>query len=209
MISALMKTILYYGGRAPPIYNTKGELCVDIVYISGSPRDNSNTDYLLNLALSITDGQFVKLTDYRIEPCKSCWACQKLDRCVIDDDMSNILITMLLEADGVVLGSPVYFNNVSGQVKVFMDRTWCIRGRLKDKIGGGVVVGRGYGLESALTAIHAFMIKHEMILGHRGVSGRAYEKGEIIKDKRAIEDTKELAKRLSELCRLKNLGAVC
>ena len=90
-----------------------------------------------------------------------------------------------------------------------MDRTWCIRGKLKDKIRGGIVVGRGYGLEAALTAIHAFVIKHEMMLGHRGVSGTAYEKGEIIKDKRAIEDTKDLAKRLSELCKLKNLGAVC
>jgi len=44
-----------------------------------------------------------------------------------------------------------------------------------------------------VTAIHAFMLKHQMILGHRGVSGIAYEKREILTDKRAIRDVKELA----------------
>jgi multimeric flavodoxin WrbA len=99
--------------------------------------------------------------------------------------MTATLIPSLLNSNVIIIASPVYFNNVSGQVKVFMDRTWCIRGRLKDKMGGGIVVGRGYGLESALTAINAFMIKHEMILGHRGVSGTAYEKGEIMVDKKS------------------------
>lgn len=51
---------------------------------------------------------------------------------------------MLLESDAIVLGSPVYFNNVSAQMKAFMDRTWCMRGRLKNKIGGALVVGKRY-----------------------------------------------------------------
>ena len=102
---------------------------MDIVYISGSPRKGSNTDYLLKIALSVTGGQFIKLVDYQIEPCKSCRACQKLDRCVIDDDMNNIIIPTLLKADAIVIGSPVYFNNVSAQTKAFIDRTWCIRDR--------------------------------------------------------------------------------
>ena len=174
---------------------------MNIVYISGSPRVNSNTDYLLNLALSIAGGQFVKLTDYRIEPCRSCWACQKLDRCAIDDDMSNILIPKLLKCDVVVLGSPVYFNNVSAQVKAFMDRTWCIRGQLRNKIGGAIAVGRRYGVESAITAINAFLLKHEMIPANRGVCGIAFEQGEIAKDEEAIESAKKLGKRIEELGR--------
>lgn len=114
--------------------------------------------------------------------------------------MTSTMIPKPVDSPVIIIASPVYFNNVSGQVKIFMDRTWCIRGRLKDKIGGGVVIGRGYEFESALTAIYAFIVKHEIVLGHRGVSGTAYEKGEIMLDKRAIENAKELAKRLSELC---------
>lgn len=115
--------------------------------------------------------------------------------------MTVTLVPRLIDSDVIILASPVYFNNVSAQAKAFIDRTWCVRGKLKDKIGGGIVVGREYGLESALTAIHAFMIKHEMILGHRGVAAVAYEKGEVATNQRAVEDAKGLARRLSELCR--------
>jgi multimeric flavodoxin WrbA len=141
---------------------------VNVLYVSGSPRKGSNTDYLLDLMLSVTDGESVKLSDYQIEPCTSCWACVRRDECTIDDDVSNVLIPMLLDAGAVVLGSPVYFNNVSAQLKAFMDRSWSIRGKLKNKIGGAVVVGRRYGAESAITAMNAFFLKHEVIVANRG-----------------------------------------
>jgi len=176
------------------------------IYISGSPRGRSNTDYLLELILSIVGGQFVKLADCHVESCKSCWACRDSGKCVIDDDMSNTLIPMLLEADVLILGSPVYFNNVSAQLKAFMDRTWCIRGQLRNKIGGAVVVGRKYGIESAITAINAFFLKHEMIPANRGVCGIAFEKEEIVKDKEAIESAKKLGKRIKELGRILDTG---
>jgi multimeric flavodoxin WrbA len=178
--------------------------------ICGSPRAKGNTEILLDTALNKFDEAFFKtekilLREYVLKPCLSCGQCIENQKCCIEDDMTSTIITRLLDSHVIILASPVYFNNVSGQVKVFMDRTWCIRGKLKDKMGGGIVVGRGYGLESALTAIHAFMIKHEMILEHRGVSGTAYEKGEIIKDERAIKDAKDLAERLSELVLAKNI----
>ena len=181
---------------------------MNVVYISGSPRKNSNTDHLLKLTLSIADGRFVKLTDYQIEPCRSCWKCRELGKCVIGDDMSNILIPMLLEADALVLGSPVYFNNVSAQLKAFMDRTWCIRGQLRNKIGGAIVVGRRYGIESTVTAINAFFLKHEMVPANRGVSGIAFRQEEILEDKEAIESARKLGKRIEELVALMDMNSV-
>jgi len=170
-----------------------------ILYISGSPREKSNTDYLLKLALSITGGQFVKIIDYQVKPCNACWACQKLGKCTIDDAMSNVIIPLLLNCDGIVLGSPIYFNNVSAQLKAFMDRTWCIRGKLKNKIGGAIVVGRKYGAESAIMAINAFFLKHEMIPANRGVFGIGYSQEEVLQDIEAIEATKQLGKRIKEI----------
>jgi len=169
------------------------------LYISGSPRKKSNTDYLLELVLSITGGQLVKLADYQIEPCKSCWACRKLDTCTIDDDMSRVLAPMLLAADAIVLGSPVYFNNVSAQLKSLIDRSWSLRGQLRNKIGGAVVVGRRYGAESAITAIHAFLLKHEMIPANRGVCGLAFDSGEVQQDQETVEAARRLGERILEL----------
>jgi multimeric flavodoxin WrbA len=175
---------------------------MNILYISGSPRKNSNTDFLLKLALSITGGEFIKLVDYRIEPCSSCRVCQKLESCMIDDDMKHVIIPKIIKSSCIVIGSPVFFNNVSAQTKAFIDRTWCIRGKLKNKIGGAIVVGRRYGAENAITAINAFFLKHEMIIANRGVCGIAFDVGEIKQDKQAIKATEELAKRIKELISL-------
>lgn len=113
--------------------------------------------------------------------------------------MSNILIPGLLDSEVFVLGSPVYFNCVSAQLKAFMDRTWCIRGKLKNKIGGAIVVGRRYGLESAITTINAFYLKHEIIPANRGVCGIAFKQEEILHDQEAIESAKRLGERIKEL----------
>lgn len=172
---------------------------MDTLYVSGSPRQDSNTDDLLKLMLSSTGGQFVKLADYQIEPCRSCWACRRRDKCTVDDDMSRVLTPMLFAADAIVLDSPVYFNNVSAQIKAFMDRTWAIRGKLKNKIGGAVVVGRRYGSESAITAINAFFLKHEMLPANRGVSGIAFASGDVQQDRQAVTAAGRLAERILEL----------
>lgn len=170
-----------------------------IIYISGSPRKKSNTDYLLKFMLEQTGGEFIKVTDYHIEPCNSCWVCLKEGSCCIKDDMENIIIPKISAADILVLGTPVYFNNVSAQLKVLIDRTWSIRGKLKNKIGAAVVVGRRYGAEGALMAINSFFLKHEMIIANRGISGIAYQSEEIKDDLESLEAVKKLRTRLLEL----------
>lgn len=168
---------------------------MNIVYISGSPRKKSNTDYLMNCIQSRIDGEFIKLADYAIEPCHSCWACRENGCCVVDDGMETIILK-LLTADAIVLGTPVYFNNVTAQLKAFIDQTWSIRGKLKDKIGAAVVVGRRYGAEGAITAINAFFLKHDMIIANRGISGIAFEPGEIRDDVESMEAVKRMGNRI-------------
>lgn len=172
---------------------------INIVYISGSPRNHSNTDILLKMALSLTGGEFIKLSEFEINPCSSCWGCQKTGFCVINDDMTETLLPKILKSDGLVIGSPVYFNNISSFTKAFIDRTWCIRGKLRNKIGGAIVVGRMYGAEGAISAIHAFFAKHEMLIANRGVSGKAFEAKQILEDGEALSAVKNLAKRIIEL----------
>jgi multimeric flavodoxin WrbA len=119
---------------------------------------------------------------------------------VIDDDMETVVIPKLLNADAVVVGTPVYFNNVTAQLKAFIDRTWSIRGKLINKVGAAVVVGRRYGAEGAIAAINAFFLKHRMIIANRGISGVAFESGEIGRDLESMQAAKELGGRILDLC---------
>jgi len=175
---------------------------MNCLYISGSPRKDSNTEYLLNIVKDVTGGEIIKLSDFSFQPCKSCWSCRGKDRCVNADNITEEILPRVLNSEAVVIGSPVYFNNVSASLKAFIDRTWSIKGRLRNKIGGAVVVGRKYGAESAITAINAFFLKHEMVPANRGVHGIAFEEGEIVQDKEAIEASKRLEERIRELVKL-------
>ena len=170
-----------------------------IIGISGSPRKDGNTEYLLQKLVSSFNGEFIRLCKFKIGHCQSCWKCRKTENCILDDDMTKILIPKLLDADVMILGSPVYFNNVSSIMKAFIDRTWSIRGKLRNKLGASVVVGRHYGAESATVAIQSFFLKHEMIVANRGVSGIGYEKGDIAEDEEAQSATISLIERLKEL----------
>ena len=174
-----------------------------VIGISGSPRKGGNMEYLLQESLEAIDRNggktvLIRLAEREIEPCKGCRACVELGECTIKDGMQEIY-KKLIEAEAVILASPVFFNNVSAQMKAFMDRTWCIRGRLSNKIGGAIAVGRRYGIEGAIEALNAYLLKHEMILANRGVSGFAYEKGEITHDELAITDAQRLGERIVEL----------
>lgn len=173
-----------------------------IIYISGSPRKNSNTEYLLKILKSKIDGELFKLSDYRIESCHACMDCRGKGKCVQNDDMGKIIIPKLLESDVIILGTPVYFNNVSSQMKAFMDRTRCLLGCLQNKIGGCVVVGRKYGAEGAIAAINALFLKHNMIPANRGISGKAFYEGEIEKKPDAIKDAEKLMDRIIELSKI-------
>ena len=171
------------------------------LYLSGSPRPLSNTDRLLAEVREVIPGKFIKLSELTIEPCRACGICQTTGHCVIYDDLSPILV-QLCELDALVLGSSVYFNNVSSLMKAFIDRTWCLRGRLRNKIGGAVTVGRRYGAESALTALQALFLKHDMIPANRGVCGIAFEPGSIVEDELALNAARALGRRLIELAAL-------
>ncbi len=175
--------------------------------ISGSPRPGGNTDALLNMVADLlrergVDVEVIALRNLSFSPCTSCRTCLREGRCVINDDFTRILVPKLLATDIILVASPVYFNNVSALTKAFIDRTWCLRGRLRYKVGGAIVVGRGYGLELAIAAIHAFMLKHCMVIAHRGLQGIGFEIGEVLSDERISRDAKNFVDTIVEVARV-------
>src|SRR5208337_3670413 len=98
-----------------------------ILAIHGSPRTiRSNTRRLAGFVLegaadTGAEAEVIDLAEYRIIPCTACEACTLNGICVNDDDVPA-LVARMNEADAIVFGSPVYIDNITGQMKVFFDR---------------------------------------------------------------------------------------
>ncbi|KZX13646.1 flavodoxin family protein [Methanobrevibacter oralis] len=101
--------------------------------INGSKREEGNTAQLLNRSLEAiksvlqdAECEYINLYDIPFNGCKSCFACKRVNgrhygKCVYKDDFKPIL-NKIIEADGIVLGSPIYFGDVTGVMRCFLER---------------------------------------------------------------------------------------
>lgn len=127
-----------------------------IICIFGSPRLNGNSDILLNAAIrgAETNGIEVEkiiIRDLQIAPCNSCSGCHEKGVCVIGDDMQKIY-PKLVDTDGIIVASPIYFMGVSAQLKAFIDRCqafWARKYILKLPIREGGRIVKGFFIATA------------------------------------------------------------
>lgn len=176
-----------------------------ILAIYGSPRKEGNTALMLDAALSefpeSAEIHRVYLSELNFSGCGPCRECKEKGVCVIEDDAQPVFDEMIW-ADIIVFGSPTHFADVSAGIKMLMERTWWMKGKLKNKIGGYVVSGRRY-MESVINTLHAFMLRHKMILGGSGALGFTFsEMGTLDNDPQALPDARNTGKRLVELYNL-------
>lgn len=187
---------------------------VKIIGIVGSPRKEGNTYTLVNEALQAAkdtgaDIELINLATANIEPCIACDICKATGECAIYDDVGDIL-DKLVDAHGMIIGSPVYFGNVSSQLKMLMDRSRPLRTdfKLKNKIGGAISVGgsRNGGQETTISAIHDFLLIHDVILvgdgaplAHYGGTGVGGAKEDTARDDVGLQTSRNLGKRVAEL----------
>ncbi len=100
-----------------------------VIAFNGSPRAKGNTYQALSIALQEIEGagistELIDLCEHEIHGCRACGACFKnKDReCIMKDDKVNEYVDKIARADGLIIGSPVYFGNLSSQTKAFIDR---------------------------------------------------------------------------------------
>jgi len=186
--------------------------------INGSPNKDGNTAFLLRQGLAVAQemgaetrliqvaevlaGLDPPFCDACTSPCDgSCGAGNRLGE----------VFELLRRADGMLVGSPVYFGSISGQLKAFWDKTRVLRGEkaLLNVVGGGVTIAgaRFGGQETALRAIHDLMFVQGMILvgdglrdydcGHQG----ACAQGPAKQDENGIKRTRILMRRIVEVAR--------
>lgn len=104
--------------------------------------------------------QIIELYQKTIQPCLGCEQCILRGSCVLQDDTAHIM-QQLMEADGVILASPVYLQQVSGQIKTFFDRTcvWYHRPVLAGKPVLAVATTKGSGLRKTLSYLESMAIQ--------------------------------------------------
>ncbi|SHH73427.1 Multimeric flavodoxin WrbA [Clostridium collagenovorans DSM 3089] len=171
------------------------------ICIIGSPKSNGSTACIMDTIIegmkesNIEVRRYV-LGDMDINYCKGCMQCYKTKKCIQDDDM-NIIIEDLLDADIVLIASPSYWGDVTGQLKVFFDRSTPLsdtNGETlvpKGKIGVSIAVRTGTRVEENIHLINTI----EHYYGHLGINP---VEGFTVERVQFKEDFKQNAEKVKE-----------
>lgn len=146
-----------------------------VLALNGSPRKNGNTAMLIDTVLAQlqTEGietEKVQLGGKEIRGCIACMKCfeNQDKRCSNDKDILNGFVEKMIAADGIVIGSPTYFANVTPEVKALIDRAGLVaiaNGHiLKRKVGVAVAAVRRAGATDVFDAINKFFFINQMIV---------------------------------------------
>jgi multimeric flavodoxin WrbA len=189
-------------------------MMVKVMGLVGSPREKGNTQKLVEMALEAAEKsgaatELITLHDKEIEPCIACDICRETGECAIYDD-TRLVLERMVEADGIIIGSPVYFGNVTSQLKILMDRSRPLRRefKLKNKVCGALAVGasRNGGQETTIQAIHNYLLIQDAIvvgdgepLAHYGGTGVGGPVGDTESDQPGLETSRNLGRRVAEL----------
>jgi multimeric flavodoxin WrbA len=146
-----------------------------VTAFNGSGRKDGNTAILINYALRELENEgieteLVQLAGKKIIGCIACYKCMELKnlRCAIETDPVNEYIRKMIDSQGIILGSPVYFADLTAGLKAFIERTGMVARAngdpYKRKVGAAVVAVRRAGSIHTLDSINHFFTNTQMIL---------------------------------------------
>lgn len=185
--------------------------------INGSARKDGNTAILLSTVLGELEKEGIEtemaqLAGQHIHGCLACYKCfkNKDKRCAQDKDALNELIAKMLDADGILIGSPTYFSDVSANIRALIERVGFV-GRandymLKRKVGAGVVAVRRAGAIPAFSSLNLFLCYMQMIIPGSSYwnIGLGMNPGDVKKDAEGIQTMETLGRNMAWL--MKSIG---
>lgn len=188
-----------------------------VVAFNGSARKDGNTAILIRkvfgeLEAEGIETELVQLAGKTIKGCIACGKCgkNKDKRCAVTNDVANECIEKMIEADGIILGSPTYFSDLTAEMKALIDRAGYVARAnshmLRRKVGAAIVAQRRAG------SIHAFdSINHFFLIGQMIVPGSSYWNvgigraiGDVEQDEEGLETMQTLGQNMAWL--LKKIG---
>jgi len=183
-----------------------------VIAFNGSARKDGNTAILINYVLSglKTEGietEVFTLSGRKIRGCTACKKCYETQdkRCAVKNDVLNECIEKMVEADGIILGSPTYFTDVSAEMKALIDRAGFVAkangDMLRRKVGAAVVAVRRAGSTHAFTTMNNFFLISQMIIPGSNYwnMGIGLDKGDVESDSEGIGTMKLLGENMAWL----------
>lgn len=183
-----------------------------VIAFNGSARKDGNTAILLNKVLDEIRGEGIETELYqlagkKIQGCIACYKCMKNkdNRCAVDNDIINECIAKMIEADGILIGSPTYFADVTSATRALIERTGFVARAndylFKRKVGAGVIAVRRGGAIHAFNSINLFLFYNQII--NPGASYWAFaigrDPGEVLGDAEGMQTMKSLGQNLAWL----------
>ena len=181
-----------------------------VTAFNGSARKNGNTYKLLDLVADELNNEsietdIVELAGKSLQGCIACYKCfeKKNKQCNVDKDELNTYIEKMLEADGILLGSPTYFADVSATMKALIERAGMAaranEDMFKRKVGAGVVAARRGGATHVFSSLNYFFLIGQMI-----IPGSVYwnfgigkDPGEVMNDEEGVRTMQTLGKNMA------------
>lgn len=190
-----------------------------VVAFNGSPRKGGNTEHLIRHVLAVLKEEgirteLVQVGGKKVHGCIACGKCfvNQDGKCVFDDDIINKCIGKMVAADGIIIGSPTYFADVSTETKALIDRAGFVvmanGGLLSRKMGAAVVAARRAG------AVHVFdSINHFFGISNMYTVGSSYwnlgigmNPGDVEKDEEGIQTMKNLGANMAWILNMLEKG---
>ncbi len=178
-----------------------------IVAIVGSPRLDGNTNYLVDQALDEAkkrgiDTEKIILNRLRMGPCQAHEECTSAPSCLLKDDGDKV-INSFVSADGIILASPVYFEDVSAQMKIFIDRNRFLRRhsmKPKAKSVGLIAVATSSGTDETIATFQRFLASVIDLSSDKVLSMAGYAKaaGQIKDNELAVNQARELGAKMAQ-----------
>lgn len=164
---------------------------IKVLAVSTSPRKKKNTQELVEAALSGcqstgAETELICVSDLEMKPCIGCKVCQKTGKCHIKDGIAAVLKKMV-EADVILIGSPVFFYNITAQCKMIIDRSHAVQPLNGNKVGGMLITAGSMGSTEAINSLNMFLTVH-------GITSAGYVSslGYSIENPKALESAREL-----------------
>jgi len=179
---------------------------IHILGVVGSPRIEGNTERVVVEALNAAkeDGaeiELLRLADRDIQPCTACLSCRKTGECLIRDDF-NPIFEKMVQADGIILASPVYFSSATPQMKALIDRAGYLSGAkgrvFENKVGGAIAVARRAGQNFTFAQLLFFFLHQGMIVPGSTYWNVAFgrNRGDVDMDEEGLRTAWNLGKKM-------------
>ncbi|MBF0224101.1 MAG: flavodoxin family protein [Desulfobacterales bacterium] len=190
-----------------------------VVGFNGSPRKKGNTAFSLNMVFAELEKagietEMIQVGKEKIHGCNACFSCvtKQNEQCSITDDPVNEWIQIMKKADGILLGSPVYFSGISGTMKSFLDRAFFVisvnNALLRHKVGASVVAVRRSGGLPTMNSLNHYILYSEMIIPCSNYWNVAHgtNPGEIEQDGEGKQIMEVLGKNMAWLMKVMEIG---